>query len=225
MDRYLKNKNLINKEDQDTLRDKKVVILGCGGLGGYIIEMLARLGIGHLTIVDYDVFETTNLNRQINSTEKNLGNLKVFEVKKRIEEINSSIEVIPKNIKITNNSLTGLMEGHDLIIDALDSIKLKVLVEELCHNLGIPMIHGAIGGLIAQVAVSLPGDFILRKLYGDIKKGIESQLGNPSFTPALAASIEVSEALKVLLKKNNHLRGEILYIDLENNSFSSLKII
>jgi len=110
-----------------------------------------------------------------------------------------------------------------LVVDALDSIPLKIMVEEKCSHLGISIVHGAIGGWVAQIAVIRPGDFILKKIYSGIEKGIEAELGNPSFTPALAASIQVSETLKLLLNKGDSLQSQVLYIDLENNTFSTFE--
>ena len=222
--RYLRNKKLISQEEQESLQSKKIIILGCGGLGGYIAEMLARLGVGDLRIVDFDTFDESNLNRQLFSSEKNLGFSKAEEAVKRIKIINSQVRVEGINLEIDGENIEKLIKGRDLVVDALDSIPIKIMVEEACSKLGVTMVHGAIGGWIAQVAVIRPGDFILKKLYSDIKEGIEVELGNPSFTPALAASLQVGEILKLLLNKGISLKEEILYIDLENNSFSNFKI-
>lgn len=225
MERYLRNKKLISQEEQDSLYRMKVVVLGCGGLGGYIIEMLARIGVGKLILVDFDTFDETNLNRQLISNETNLGRGKVGEAVKRVTTINSTISVVGVERRVTEDNLKEVIGGCDVVVDALDSIPIKKQVERSCARMGIPMVHGAIGGWIAQVAVVRPGDFILEKLYGDGEEGVEAEMGNPSFTPALAASIQVGEVIKLLLNKGNPLRGEVLYIDLENNSFSTLKLL
>ena len=222
MDRYSRNKNLISPEEQEKLSKSKVVILGVGGLGGYVVEMLTRVGVGKLIIVDFDEFETTNLNRQIISTEDNLGLLKVEEAKKRIETINSEIEVTAVNKRISFHNIDGIIKGADIVVDGLDSPKLKKIVELSCTRNNIPMVHGAIGGWIAQIAVIMPGDFILEKIYKD--DHFENKMGNPSFTPALAASIQVGEVIKLLLDRGEVLNNEALYIDLEYNSFTRLKV-
>jgi len=222
MDRYSRNKKMISLTEQETLSRSTVVVLGVGGLGGYVMEMLTRIGIGKLILVDYDRFETTNLNRQIISTEINLGLLKVEEAKKRAEIINSKIEVIGVNKKISYNNIDEIIRGADVIVDALDSSKLKKIVEVSCNRNKIPMVHGAIGGWIGQIAVIMPGDFILDKIYK--KDDLENKLGNPSFTPALVASIQVGEVIKLILNKGELLSNEVLYIDLEYNSFTRLKI-
>ncbi|UUV18912.1 HesA/MoeB/ThiF family protein [Fusobacteria bacterium ZRK30] len=222
MDRYSRNKKMISTDEQKKLSESTVVILGVGGLGGYVLEMLARIGVGKLLLVDFDKFEVSNLNRQIISTEDNLGLLKVEEAKKRVEIINPEIKVVAVNKKISDHNIDGIIKGADIVVDALDSSRLKRVVEKSCAKNKIPMVHGAIGGWIAQVAVIMPGDFILDKIYsGD---DLENKMGNPSFTPALAASIQVGEVIKFLLNKGELLNNEVLYIDLEYNSFTRLKV-
>jgi len=213
---------MISPHEQKKLSKSKVVILGVGGLGGYVVEMLTRIGVGNLILVDFDKFETTNLNRQIISREDNLGLSKVEEAKKRVEAINSEIEVTAINKRISVNNVDAIIKGADIVVDALDSSGLKKTVERSCAENNIPMVHGAIGGWVAQVAVIMPGDFILDKIYkGD---DLGNKMGNPSFTPALAASIQTGEVIKLLLNKGEVLDKEILYIDLEYNSFTRLKV-
>lgn len=222
MDRYSRNKKMISTDEQKKLSESTVVILGVGGLGGYAVEMLARLGVGKLLLVDFDKFEITNLNRQIISTEDNLGLLKLEEARKRVEAINPEVEVMVINKKISDHNIDGIIKGADIIVDALDSSVLKKIVEKSCAKNKIPMVHGAIGGWIAQIAVIMPGDFILDKIYSE--DDLENKMGNPSFTPALAASIQVGEVIKFLLNKGELLNNEVLYIDLEYNSFTRLKV-
>ncbi|MCS5422616.1 MULTISPECIES: HesA/MoeB/ThiF family protein [Psychrilyobacter] len=222
MDRYSRNKKMISTHEQKKLSESTVVILGMGGLGGYAVEMLTRIGVGKLILVDFDKFEMSNLNRQIISTEDNLGISKVEEGKKRAETINPETEVMAINRKISSHNIDAIIKGADIVVDALDSPGLKKIVELSCDKNNIPMVHGAIGGWIAQVAVIMPGDFILDKIYKE--DDLENKMGNPSFTPALAASIQVGEVIKLLLNKGEVLNNEVLYIDLEYNSFTRLKV-
>ncbi len=220
--RYLKNKKLISEKDQERLGKSKVVVLGCGGLGGYVVEMLTRVGVGKLTLIDFDKFDESNLNRQLLSTEKNIGEFKVEVAGERVQEVNSNVLIECINKKITKENLVELVSKGDIVVDALDDSILKKDVEKVCKAAGIPMVHGAIGGFVGQVAVIMPGDDILEKIYGDSK--LENPMGNPSFTPGLVASIQVGEVIKVLLDKGKVLNNEVLYIDLEENIFRKLKI-
>ena len=126
------------------------------------------------------------------------------------------------NERISFHNIDGIIKGADIVVDGLDSPGLKKIVELSCTRNNIPMVHGAIGGWIAQVAVIMPGDFILEKIYKE--DDLENKMGNPSFTPALAASIQVGEVIKLLLDKGEVLNNEVLYIDLEYNSFTRLKV-
>jgi len=216
---------MISQQEQDKLKKSRVCVLGCGGLGGYVIEFLVRLGIGFVKVVDGDYFDKTNLNRQLLATETNIGQSKAFEAKKRAELINSEVQIEVVNEYFSENNAIDILINNDLIIDALDNIKGRKLAQKYAKELSIPLIHGAIAGWYGQVCVVLPGDDSLNFLYSkDLDKGEEQRLGNPSFTPALIASIEVSEAVKVLLDKGELLRKEALFIDLLDGEISKLPL-
>ena len=131
-DRYARNHNTISQEENDRLKDFRVLVAGSGGLGGFIIEELGRLGVGHITAVDGDVFEESNLNRQLLSTEALLGTPKAEAAGIRMQAVNSEVEVIPKTIFITEENCEELIAGHDLVVDALDRISVRLLLEDCC---------------------------------------------------------------------------------------------
>ena len=210
-DRYIRNEQMLSPEENLRLSEFKVVVVGCGGLGGHIIEMLARMGIGHITAIDGDVFEPHNLNRQLFSLPSNLGKPKAPEAKKRIETVNADVRITAKQVMLDEDNAGELLAGHDLVCDALDNINTRKLVAKTAASLNIPMVFGAIAGWYAQVGTIMPGNKLLDKIYPEgINKGAETQLGNPSFTPALAASLQVAEAIKVLLKKEGILNNKLL---------------
>ncbi|SHJ63386.1 HesA/MoeB/ThiF family protein [Paramaledivibacter caminithermalis] len=225
MKRYIRNMNMLSKEENEKLKDFKVCVVGCGGLGGYIIEMLGRLGIGHITAVDGDVFDETNLNRQVLSDVENLGKSKAMIAQRRMKLVNPLIEIVPIDNRITEENAEKILCGHHLIIDAIDNIYIRFLLQDTASKLNIPMIHGAIAGWYGQVATIFPGDKTLEKIYPqkDVK-GLENEIGNPSFTPALIASIQVSEALKILLNKGEILRHKLLYIDLLEHNYMIMEL-
>ncbi|MFB0919083.1 MAG: HesA/MoeB/ThiF family protein [Clostridiaceae bacterium] len=220
MERYKRNESALSKKENLSLRDKKVCIVGCGGLGGYIIEMLSRLGVGNLTLVDGDKFEVSNLNRQLLSTPLNLGTSKAKAASDRVSLINPEVNVVVYDVFLDKSNARRIIEGNDLVIDALDGKEARLILEDQCEESGIPLIHGAIGGWYGQVGVIYPGSRILHQVYeGKAEKGIEEKLGNPAFTPALIASIEVSEAVKVLVGRETELKNKLLFIDILNNEF------
>lgn len=222
-DRYVRNGITIDEADQQILQKSTVCILGCGGLGGYSIELLARAGVGHLRVVDKDVFDETNLNRQLLSSVPNLGRSKATVAKEHVRQINEAIEVDSIEAFIDEHNGLEILEGCDLVIDALDSIKTRKVVADLCSRLNIPFVYGAIAGWFGQVATILPHENTLDLLYpNDQQKGDEVRLGNPSFTPALIASLQVSEAMKILLKKGELLTGCFMHIDLLFNEMEKV---
>lgn len=223
--RYSRNMKMLTPEENGILKDFKVCVLGCGGLGGYLIEMLGRLGIGHITAVDSDVFDETNLNRQLLSDVESLGKSKAYTAKERMKRVNPLITVNPVYARFDAENGLEIIEGHDAVVDALDNIESRLLLEKLAETACIPLIHGAIGGWFGQVATIFPGDKTLSRLYPDgAKQGIESELGNPSFTPALVASVQVSETVKVLINRGSLLRHKLLMINLLDQQYEIIEL-
>lgn len=219
-ERYNRNMNTLSPEENGKLKDFKVCVIGCGGLGGYVIELLGRLGIGSITAVDGDVFDVTNLNRQLLSSENLIGESKSMAAKQRMSSINSEVNLNPIHTFVTEENCDEIIKGHDIVVDALDNMDSRRLLERHCEKQNLPLIHGAIAGWYGQVSTILPGDRTLEKIYPkDANKGAEVELGNPSFTPALVASIEVAEVIKVLLKKDQLLHQKLLTIDLLSHDY------
>ncbi|MCT4660261.1 MAG: HesA/MoeB/ThiF family protein [Tissierellales bacterium] len=221
--RYARN-GIFSKEDMDILKSSSVAVIGCGGLGGYIAEMLCRVGVGELILVDGDVFDETNLNRQILSTTRNINESKAVAAKRRLESIDPEICIKLWETYLDENNGNQIVQSCNVVVDALDSINTRFLLQDICEVEKIPMVHGAIAGWYGQVATIYPGDKLLNRVYNSKKKdGIEKKIGNPSFTPAQVASIQVSEVIKILLRRGEILRNEILYIDLLSNEYERIK--
>ena len=221
-ERYERNIGVLTREEQELLRTKRAVITGCGGLGGYIAEFLARIGLGHLTLIDGDTFAASNLNRQLASLETNLGKNKAAETAKRLLQVRADLSVKAVDFFLNEENAEKLLKEHDVILDALDSIKTRLLVEKTASLLGIPLVHGAVNGWNAQICTVFPGDFTLSALYTE-----NSESGKPgvlSFTPAFCASLQVSEAVKVLLNKGNVLRRKLLVVDLRDTTFEFIEL-
>jgi len=222
--RYQRNRRTISTSQQLTLFRSRVAVIGCGGLGGYVLEQLARLGVGTIIAVDPDVFEEHNLNRQLLATPATLGRAKVAAAAARIDEINPAVTVIAHQTAYAPANGAELLQGADLVIDALDSILTRLELADSCADLGLPLVHGAIGGWYGQVTTQYPGDDTLRQIYRHWQegKGVEQQLGNPAFTPAVVASIQVAEACKILLGEGETLRRRKLVINLHDMEFEQI---
>ncbi|UWG98290.1 HesA/MoeB/ThiF family protein [Dehalobacter sp. DCM] len=222
--RYQRNFDLLTGEDQLKLQSSTVAIVGCGGLGGFLAEELTRIGVGHLILIDGDVVEISNLNRQLFALEDNIGEPKVKAAKERLLKVNSQTVIDSYEQWFTEETGNSLLAGADLVCDALDTGKARLILENTCHDLGIPLVLAAIGGWYGLVGVSFPGDNIAVKLFGQDRQGIEKQLGNPAFTPAAIASLAVAEAVKVLIGKPASLHRSILYMDLLTMKFDRFSI-
>ncbi|MFZ4857898.1 MAG: HesA/MoeB/ThiF family protein [Desulfuromonadaceae bacterium] len=224
--RYQRNRQALTVSDQLTLFRSSVAVIGCGGLGGYVVEELARLGVGRIVSIDPDVFEEHNLNRQLFSTPANLGRAKVEAAAARVREINPAVTLTAIQEAFSPANGGELLNGCRVVVDALDSIQVRLELAEVCSTMNMPLVHGAIAGWFGHVTTQFPGDTTLQSIYRSWKggKGVEQTLGNPSFTPAVVASIEVAEVCKLLLGQGVTLRGRQLIIDLLSMEMNILTI-
>lgn len=223
--RYERNIGILTPEENDSLRTAKVCVVGCGGLGGYIIEELARLGVGSITAVDGDVFQESNLNRQLFSTESRIGCSKAEAAAERIREVNSEVQLRHVSSFLTEeNSREIITDEYDAVIDALDNISSRRILEAGCSRCGVPLVHGAIAGWHGQVGIIMPGAGVFRRLYPEgADKGVETETGNPVFTPAVVASLQVAETVKLLLGKPGALINKLLIIDLQEHEYDIIE--
>jgi molybdopterin/thiamine biosynthesis adenylyltransferase len=224
--RYQRNRQCISTLQQYSLFKSRAVIIGCGGLGGYVIEELARLGVGNLLLIDSDVIEEHNLNRQILSSADVLNRAKVDVAHERVRAINPAINVTPLKTLFSHDNGRELIEGADVVIDGLDTITDRLELAQICHEMSIPVVHGAIGGWYGQIATQMPGDNISPQIFGmsPPHKGIETDFGNPSFTPGVVASLQVAEACKILLREGRCLSRRILFINLLDMEIVEVKL-
>jgi len=218
MQRYVRNLGSISSEEQKILNRSQVCVIGCGGLGGFVIEMLARLGIGTIIVIDGDRFETSNLNRQLLATEDNLKKTKTSAAVERIKQINSSVKCIEIPEIINSENAEEFIAESALVIEALDNIESRFVVQAACQKKGIPFVHGAVEKWFGQVSTIFPDDKTLQKIYPD--KNIKNKpVSVLAFTPACIASYQVSEAIKILLQRGALLRNKLLHIDLGENEY------
>ncbi len=226
--RYLRNLGTVGLEGQIKLLRATVAVVGQGGLGGYVTEALARAGVGRLVLIDDDVFEEHNFNRQILSAEARLGTEKVQAARQRVAEINGAVEVVVHAVMLTCENLPLLLEGADVVVDGLDRLPARLVLQEGAQALGIPMVHGSIAGFLGQVMTILPGDPGLRGLYGEQndlpEQGLEAQLGTPATTPMAVAAWEAQEVVKILLGRGELLRHRLLVMDMEAGTVEILRL-
>ncbi len=139
--KFARLEKLIGREKLEDLSKKSVLILGCGGVGGYVVEALARSNIGTLILVDYDFVDETNINRQIIATDKTIGKKKIEILERRIKEINPTCQVVLIDKFITKDNINVLFKSKiDFLVDACDTISVKKEIIKLCINKDIPFI-------------------------------------------------------------------------------------
>ncbi|WMI71178.1 HesA/MoeB/ThiF family protein [Aminobacterium sp. MB27-C1] len=224
--RYDRNRGTLGIEGQDRLFRSRVLVVGCGGLGGVVVEILARAGVGMLTLVDGDVFSESNLNRQLLAREKDIGTLKVEVAQKRVSAINSEVQTRVIPFMLSEQNCRDFLQNVDLVIDALDSNDARQILYRECASAKIPVIHGALGGMIGQVGRYKPW----QKTHFDLfenplpNQGIEKDLGTPSFTPFVIGSLEASEAIKYLAGVESVRWGTLTFIDLAMMSMETIEL-
>ena len=219
--RYQRNRNMLSLQEQLQLFRSRVVVIGCGGLGGYIIEELARLGVGQIVAVDHDVFEEHNLNRQLLATPDFLGLNKVAAAARRVDRLNPAVDLVPICEAFGAENASRILAGAHIAVDGLDSIGVRLKLAEGCRRENIPLVYGSIAGWYGYVGSQFPGERTLEKIFGEDPKGqgMENELGNPSFTPAVIASLEVAEVCKILLKRGAPAQRRCISVDLLDMEF------
>lgn len=226
--RYGRNLHCLSGKEVEFLSSCTVAVIGCGGLGGYLIEYLGRLGIGEIIAADGDSFDESNLNRQLLCEPSCLGQGKAEAARRRMASVNPELRFTALPVRIGTENGAGLLEGSDLIMDAVDSIPARFALEEIAERMGIPLVHGAVAGWYGQVASIYPGDRTMEEIYagslGGRSQGIEDRLGNLSFGPAIVAGLQAAEAVKILLGRDAVLRRKILFMDFLSDDFEVVEL-
>lgn len=227
-ERYARNFDTLSRTEQDRLASAKVVVLGLGGLGGGVCEMLARTGVGHLVLVDGDVFEASNLNRQLLCTEALVGTSKAKAAEKRVRAVNSQVTVTPVAAYADETSLYDMIRGSDLVVDCLDSIHGRFMLQDAAKKARMPVVAGAIAGVSGQVTVFFPEDKGYELIYGKRDhlpaKGVETRTGNISYCALMVAAVQASECIKLLLDRGDVLRSKLLIMELWSNTFEIMDL-
>jgi molybdopterin/thiamine biosynthesis adenylyltransferase len=217
-ERYARNMRTFSLEDQAALLQARVGVVGLGGLGGTVVEVLARMGVGHLRLVDGDRFEDSNLNRQLLSTVEGLGQLKSEAARARVSRINPSVDVTALSEFVTAENAEAVLAGCDVVVDCLDTLRTRFVVEDACRRIGCPLVSAAVAGSSGHVTTIFPEDKGLRLIYGEPGqlplKGAETSLGTLPYTVVFLATLECAEVVKVILKKGKLLRHKLLVADL-----------
>ena len=226
--RYLRNAGSLGIAGQKKLLESRALLIGVGGLGGTIAQLLARMGLGRLVIADGDIFSEDNLNRQAFCFEESVGSSKVRVARSEILKINSSTEVEIFEGFVAEKELSSLIQGIAVAIDALDNMPSRFRLEKACREARTPLVHGAVAGFTGQVTTIFPDDIGFRAFYGDPKtvpeKGIELELGNLAGIVSAIASLQVQEAIKIITGLGRPLQNRLLFLDSLNGSAETISL-
>lgn len=225
--RYERNMGTVGIAGQLALLQARVAVVGLGGLGGWVVEALARMGVGNLVLIDADRVQESNLNRQMVALENTLGESKAVLAAEQVKNINRGIETTIYPHWATEENLPDLLQDVDIVVDALDSLSSRFALQRAAAALQIPLVHGAIAGLSGQVMTILPGDRGLAALYGEkptIEHGLEATLGNPATTPMIVAAWQAQQVVNWITNVGELLRNRLLLLDGHSGTVDQIEL-
>ena len=208
---------------QERLSRARVLVAGAGGLGCPVCTYLTAAGIGTLRVVDRGEVELSNLNRQVLYGTHDIGEAKSPAVQTRLRDLNPAVHIEAIHALITMESIPALLEGMDLVVDALDNLPTRYLVNKACLEKGIPLVHGAVRGFQGQAMTVIPGRGpCLMCLFGGVEHtGLIPVLGT---APGIVGCIQATETIKILTGMGIPLLGRLLLFDGLDMRFSEFEV-
>lgn len=227
--RYARNMRTFSFDEQVRLLNASACVVGLGGLGGVVSEVLSRMGVGRVALVDGDVFEDSNLNRQLLSLEDVLGRPKARVAAERVRAVNAAVSVTVHEAFLTPENSAGILEGMDVVADCLDNLQTRLLLEKAARAAQIPLVSAAVAGMSGQITTVYPEDPGLAALYGDAadlpEKGAETQLGCPPPIVLMLGTLESLEIVNVLAGRKAQWRNRLFAVDLEDGFFEAMDLL
>jgi molybdopterin/thiamine biosynthesis adenylyltransferase/molybdopterin converting factor small subunit len=223
----------VGEEGQIRLLDSKVVLVGAGGLGSPAAYYLAAAGVGTLGIVDDDVVDRSNLQRQILHTDDRVGQSKVESARKTLSALNPSIEIVGHNERLRSDNVERLLSGYDVVVDGTDNFSTRYLINDACVKLGLPNVHASVYRFEGQVSVFWPGrpdnpGPCYRCLYPEPPPPELApscaEAGVLGVLPGVMGLLQAVETIKILLGSGVPLVGRLLQYDALEARFTSLQV-
>lgn len=211
------------QQGQEKLKKARVFIAGAGGLGSSSATYLAAAGVGTLRIVDHDKVDLSNLNRQVLHWPEDIGKRKVSSAKGKLNQLNPAVAIEAIEEKITEANISRLVAGFDLIVDAMDNLPTRYLLNKVAIEKNIPFFHGAVYGFEGRALTVIPGQTAcLRCVYrGAIPEETFPVIG---VTPAVIGCIQATEVIKYLVGMGQLLANRLLVYDGLNMKFTEFKV-
>ncbi len=223
----------VGEAGQLKLLDSKVLMIGAGGLGSPAAFYLAAAGVGTLGLVDHDVVDRSNLQRQIIHTEARVGTSKVASARESIEQLNPDVKVVAYETRLDSSNVEEIFSAYDVIVDGTDNLPTRYLVNDACVKLGKPNVHAAVYRFEGQLTVFWPGhpdnpSGCYRCMFPNPPDPSSapscSEIGVLGILPGVMGLLQATEVLKVLLNMGQPLLGKMLYYDALRSSFSEFKL-
>ena len=216
-------------EGQRRLKAASVLLIGAGGLGSPLGLYLAAAGIGHIGIVDFDVVELSNLQRQVLHGTRDVGRRKTDSAAERLRGLNPEIEITTHEIRISSTNAFSLIRPYDIVIDGTDNFPTRYLVNDACVLLGKPNIYGSIFRFHGQASVFMPpAGPCYRCLYPEPPPAESvpscAEAGVLGILPGVIGSLQATEAVKLILGKGRTLVGRLLLYDALEMQFQEVRI-
>ncbi len=218
----------VGEKGQEKLKNAKVLVIGTGGLGSPVCLYLTAAGVGHIGIVDADVVDRTNLQRQVIHFTKDLNRPKVESAKEKMNALNPSVEVTAYHRFLDENNAEEIMKPWDFIIDGTDNLPAKFLINDTCVKLGKPFAHGGLLRWQGQAFTHLPGTADLRSYFKEPPPpGVippASQSGIMGATAGMLGTVLAAEAIKYCLGTGDLLTNRMLTIDVKTMTFRNISL-
>ena len=218
--RYLRNATTIRPMEQARLARARVLVVGCGGLGGHMLEFLVRAGVGTILACDPDRFEPTNANRQLLASTEDIGRAKAEVACERAGRINPLVRMVP----LARDFREEKFLAADLIVDCLGGAAHRRELQLMATEARVPLVSAGISGWTALISTTWPGETGLAEFMNEKQAGSELIQGVPSPVAGFAASLQATEALRILAGHTPALRGSLLLADLAEMRFSSISL-
>ncbi len=225
LSRYSKNleNQGITQEQQEKLLSSKVLVMGAGGLGSGVIMNLAAMGVGQIKVVDSDVVEVDNFNRQFIHKEKNLNRAKVISAKEWIQEFNSDIKVEIDKVRINDLNYYNVIQGYDIIVDCFDGYEAKYMLNEIALRHKIPLVHGGILGTKGQVTTIVPDKTgCLNCIVAKPKSFSKTQIATFSPIVNTISALQANEVFKMVTGFGEALLNKVLIFDGLKGQFDTI---
>lgn len=207
------------------LKNSRAVVVGVGGLGCAASLYLVAAGVGKVVLVDKERFELSNLNRQILGYQSDLGKLKVEVAKAKLKELNPEVEVEAVPVELSERNVDDFVGNVDVVLDCLDNWETRFLINDYCVLKNIPLIHAAVSELYGQITTVMPGKGpCLRCIFQKIPAVQAEAIPILGAVPAVLASLEVVEAVKLLTGIGEPLVGRMLFLDFRRMSFDAIQL-